>query len=380
MWDRVRGREAFEYPASRTLLDRLPWIPDVVHGHNLHGGYFDLRYLPTLTGTAPVVVTLHDEWLNTGHCGYTLGCERWRVGCGACPDLTIYPAIFRDGTATNSQIKRAVYEAGRFFVAAPSRWLLDRARDGVVAAGALDFRVIPNGVDTTVFQPGVRAEARARLGIGPGAQVLLFAANLTHSNRFKDHATVIAAARRLAETSRADRLILICVGERGPGERWGSGELRQLGYESDPRRLADYYRAADLYLHAAHADNAPVTILEALACGTPVVATATGGIPEQIRSLGGAPGGWDGAVESLESATGMLVHPSDPEAMANAGLALLADPAVLARMSRNAVADVAARFTIERQVDATIAWYRDARRRWEQDRYQVPSRPPQSVK
>ena len=49
----------------------------------------------------PVALTLHDEWLLTGHCAYTLGCERWRIGCGRCPDLTIYPAIRRDSTAEN---------------------------------------------------------------------------------------------------------------------------------------------------------------------------------------------------------------------------------------------------------------------------------------
>lgn len=362
--DRVLGREAFEYPTSRRLLDLLPWRPDVIHGHNLHGWYFDLRYLPTLARAAPLVLTMHDEWLNTGHCGYTLGCERWRVGCGACPDLTIYPSIARDGTAENSRIKRALYADGPFFVAAPSRWLLDRARQGIVSAGALDFRVIPNGVDRTVFHASGRAEARERMGIEPTARVLLFAANLTRSNPFKDHATVVAAARRVAGAM-SGRLVLVCLGEPGPVERWGDGELWQLGYESDPQRMADYYRAADLYFHAAHTDNAPVTILEALACGTPVVATATGGIPEQIRSLAGVPGAWDGDAEGTESATGVLVPLSDPEAMASAAAALLSDPDTLARLSHNAVADVEARFTIEEQLDATIAWYRDARRAWE---------------
>jgi glycosyltransferase involved in cell wall biosynthesis len=248
-----------------------------------------------------------------------------------------------------------------------------------VGAGALDFRVIPNGVDPAVYHPAGRAQARMRSGIDPGAHVLLFAANLTRSNRFKDHATITAAARRLAATTTAERLILVCIGEPGPVERWGNGELRQLGYESDPQRLADYYRAADLYLHAAHADNAPVTILEALACGTPVVATATGGIPEQIRSLAGIPGSWDGAAESIESATGLLVPRRDPVAMASAASALMADPTTLERLSRNAVADVAARFSIEQQVDATIAWYRDAREHWEQEHYRRRSRAPEAV-
>ena len=58
---------------------------DVLHLHNLHGGYFDLRHLPRLSPRLPVVVTLHDTWLTSGHCAYTLECERWRDGLRRLP-------------------------------------------------------------------------------------------------------------------------------------------------------------------------------------------------------------------------------------------------------------------------------------------------------
>ncbi len=153
---RWQGREHFDYPGSTRLLDMPPTPPDLVHGHNLHGGYFDLRTLATLSRKVPVALTLHDEWLLTGHCAYTLGCDRWRTGCGSCPDLTIYPAIRRDATAANWAAKRRIYADSRLAISAPSRWLLDRASASSLAEGATSMRVIPNGVDTSRFKPGDR--------------------------------------------------------------------------------------------------------------------------------------------------------------------------------------------------------------------------------
>src|SRR5262249_47970924 len=61
--DALRGREDFRFPGSRRVLELAPWAPDVVHVHNLHGGYFDLRVLSELAGRARLVATLHDAWL-----------------------------------------------------------------------------------------------------------------------------------------------------------------------------------------------------------------------------------------------------------------------------------------------------------------------------
>jgi hypothetical protein len=58
---------------------------DVLHFHNLHGGYFNYLFLPYLTRNKPAVYTLHDMWGFTGHCSYSFDCNRWQKGCGSCP-------------------------------------------------------------------------------------------------------------------------------------------------------------------------------------------------------------------------------------------------------------------------------------------------------
>jgi glycosyltransferase involved in cell wall biosynthesis len=360
-----RGREYFGYPGT-ALLPRLPpERPDLIHFHNLHGGYFDLRQLAPISNLVPAVLTLHDEWSLTGHCAYTLGCERWRTGCGACPDLTIYPAMRRDATDLNWRAKQAIFARSHLYVSAPSRWLLDRARDSMLAEGAAGWRHIPNGVDLEVFQPGDRNAARVQLGLPVEPTILLFAAYKARSSRFKDSATVWEAARRIAERLSDTQLLLIALVEDGPTERFGNHELRFVPYESDEQVVAKYYQAADLYLHAARADNFPTSIVEALATGLPVVATAVGGIPEQVRSLVGAPGAWAGEASPRSRASGVLVEAGRPEAMSAAAAAVLQDDSLRADLSRNAAMDATERFGREIQLDATVEWYREVLADWE---------------
>jgi glycosyltransferase involved in cell wall biosynthesis len=361
---RTRGREYFGYPGSRNILRLPPFPPDVVHCHNLHSSYFDLRSLAKLSSTVPLALTLHDEWLYTGHCAYTMGIERWRSGCAHCPDLAIYPSIERDATHENWLAKRAIYRRSRLYVSAPSRWLLDRARDSILAEGAAAWRHIPNGVDHAVFRKASQQAARDMLGLPREHRILLFAANLLHKNPFKDYATIETAVATVANDLGDRRLLLIALGGEESTTNLGTAELRFLPYEQSPARVAAYYQAADIYLHAANADTFPTTILEALSVGRPVIATAVGGIEEQIRSLAGTPGGWSGPAVGPEEATGVLVAPHDAAGMAAATTALLADDDLRVRLGRNAATDAAERFDLERQLDATVAWYSEVLEDW----------------
>lgn len=361
--DRHRGLETYRYPATEGMLDGLSGAPDVVLLHNLHGGYFDLRVLPALSRRVPTAMTLHDAWLLSGHCAHSLGCERWRTGCGSCPDLTIYPAVPRDATARNWQRKRAIFGRSRLHVVTPSAWLADLVRASMLARALGDLRVIPNGVDLGTFRPGDRDAARARLGIPDGEPILLFVGGVSASDDFKDVGAAERAAARAAEL--LDREVtLLALGRDAEPRTRGRASIRGVGYRSDPSVVADHYRAADLVVHASRADTFPSAVLEALACGTPVVATAVGGIPEQIRGLEparpGGPAGDGGSVEGgADAATGILVKPGDDEAMAAAVARLLDDAPLRHALGRAAARDAAVRFDADTQCRTYVAWFRD---------------------
>jgi glycosyltransferase involved in cell wall biosynthesis len=362
------GIEDFNYPGTRRLiaLPRVP--PDIIHCHNLHGDYFDLRAIPSLSRQVPVILTLHDGWLLSGHCAHSFDCDRWKTGCGSCPDLTIYPAIRRDATAFNWQRKRDIYAKSRLHVATPSRWLMQKVKQSILCPGMAEAQVIPNGVDLSIFRPAERQVTRTSLGIPGGAKVLLFTANSIRRNPWKDYKTLRAAVTEVADGLAEQPLLFIALGEEAPPEQIGRAEARFVPYQNDPKAVASYYQAADIYVHAARAETFPMTVLEALACGTPVVATAVGGIPEQVKGVRSAECGVRNETDSLniygpDEATGVMVPPGDAHGMARAIARILTDNGLREALGKNAARDARQRFDLERLVDDYLSWYEELKRR-----------------
>jgi len=340
MIGRELGIEDYRFPGSRRFIEQLPWRPDIIHAHNLHGGYFDLRVLPVLSQCSPVLLTMHDAWLITGHCAHSFGCERWKTGCGQCPNLTTPPSVKRDATAYNWKRKKAIFSNSQVFISAPSRWLLDRALQSLMGSAIQDGFVIPNGADLTLFHPGDRAAARSRLGWDAHSTVLLFSANFAKSNPFKDYQTARKAAAIVASRSPSLRLVLVCLGEHSEDEIVGNALVRHVPFVGDQHVVADHLRASDIYLHAAKAEVFPLSIIEAMSCARPVVATATGGIPEMIT----------------DGLDGLLCPPGDAEAMAACVSQLLERPKLAESLAQNALKTSTTRFT----VDAMVTGYLDA--------------------
>ncbi len=353
------GHEDFDFPATWCLLDLPPSRPEILHCHNLHDPYFDLRVLPWLSRQLPVILTLHDAWLLSGHCAHSFDCDRWRTGCGDCPDLTTSPPIRRDATAYNWRRKQKIFADSRLFVATPCSWLMGKVEQSMLASALLDTKVIPNGVDLSVFHAGDRWEARRALGLPQEAKLLLSTAKGQGRSPWQDYQTMRDAVVLASESFRGQRVRLIVLGSEKPPERVGETEflfVRQQKYES----MALYYQAADIYLHPAKADTFPNTVLEALACGTPVVATAVGGIPEQVKGLRLPERGLsDGHLNrfGLDEATGILVPTRDPRAMARGMELLLEDKALRSRLGENAAHDVCERFGLNQQVESYLSWY-----------------------
>lgn len=342
-----RGYEDFDFPGSQHVLDLLAERPDFVHCHNLHGGYFDLRILPWLSQRVPTILTLHDAWLLSGYCAHSFDCEHWKTCCSECPELSTSSHAKREAAIYNWQQKKSIYAESHLNVATPSRWLMHKVEQSILAPAAVESRVIPNGVDLSVFRPGDKREARAKLGIPQDARLLLFVGYNPRNNPFKDFSTLEAAVKQTAECLSTERIILICLGGEHQPEHIGLADVQFIGFQNQSATVAHYYQAADLYLHAAKTDNFPTTVLEALACGTPVVATAVGGIPEQVKN----------------GETGFLAAPGDPATMAKYILLLLTNDVMRWQFGLNAARDACERFDLNHQVDAYIEWFNQIAKR-----------------
>jgi glycosyltransferase involved in cell wall biosynthesis len=338
-WRRARGEEDLHHPGTARLLDIAPRRPEVLHLHNLHGGYFDLRMLPAISNAVPTIATLHDAWLLSGHCAHSFSCGRWESGCGSCPALWIYPAVPRDRTAGNWNRKRAIYSASRLFAATPSAWLADRVKRSMLMPAVRELRVIPGGVDTRRFAPADRGAARTRLGLDPSRPLAIVFSDALHDRTWRDAEAFRLALARLGERAAAAQWV--AIGEAGPDLRYGGVKVRRVGRVEGDAAMASWYQAADLYVHPARADTFPMMVLEAMACGTPVIASRIGGIPEQVR----------------DGVTGLLAEPHDGAALARAIDSFFTlREAERSAMGANAAAEVADKFTLERSADAYLAW------------------------
>lgn len=263
---------------------------DVYNLHNQHGAFWNFWTVPILARRSPVVLTLHDEWLLTGDCAYSYSCERWRSSCGACPQAGAVDPVDRvcigggDATWLNLKLKRAMFrcvDPARLVLVSPSRWLALRASE---SPHLRRFRtvVIPNGVDLDVFRPRESEGERHRLGVSRDEfLVLVVGANLF--DRRKNLQLVLDATRSPDWPSDARLLV---AGRTTPElERAIAGQpkVSSVGFVADRGELARLLAMVDLVVVPSRAENLPYTAVEAQACGTPVLGSRSGGIPETIE-------------------------------------------------------------------------------------------------
>lgn len=359
----LRGRELFDYPGTAKLLQLSPVKPDILHCHNLHSRYFDLRLLPQFSHQVPTVFTLHDTWLLSGHCAYAKTCDRWRIGCGQCPDLSLYPALRCDNTAYNWQRKKEIYEKSKLHIVTPCKWLMNKVQASMLQPGIRLQRVIHNGVDLDFFKPGNKQQARAVLGLDQEEFIVLFVANSIRNNIWKDFSTLRRSAEIFSTKMPRARVRFICFGDDGCIEYAGHIPIVFIPHTDDLKKLVLYYQAADLYLHAAKADTFPTVILEALACGLPVIATAVDGISEQVKSLSEVKKNesFTEPIFSVDAsaATGVLVAREDAMAISYWIDFFMRDNLLLRQLSINARAFAFAHFCFKKQTELYLSFYKE---------------------
>jgi len=225
--------------------------------HNIAGGGkwgWSEQMVSVARQYAPVVWTLHDMWaLGDGREGYFEE-TNLRMGIKA------------------SRIQKICMADGRYPIAvtAPSKWLANLTTK---IAGQKCWH-LSNPIDLQIYSPGDQAAARRRFGLPEKGMVILAGADSIQDPR-KGLDLLLEAWGQ----GRKDA-VLALFGRNGQ-RREGIVNLGSIGTDD---AMADAYRAADLYVHPARQENAPCTIQEALACGTPVMAFKVGGIPEMISS------------------------------------------------------------------------------------------------
>lgn len=202
-----------------------------------------------------------------------------------------------------------------------------------------EVSVIPNGVAVSVDDDGP-ARAREELGLSPDDPLVIHVGNIRPG---KGHDVLISAAVDI-RTAMPEATVVSIGGEkyRGDIERMQglakeagvADTIHFIGRRSD---ALDFVAAGDIFVNPSSVEGLPVAILEAMALGRPVVATAAGGVPSLVK----------------DQETGLLVEPDDPQALAKAVLRVLGDRELADRLANTGRDLVEREYGLEPMVRAT---------------------------
>jgi len=258
---------------------------DLLHLHWTNSGYLSIKNIKQLLAlNKPVIWTLHDMWAFTGGCHYAGDCDHFLKECGNCPILK--DASPNDISHKGWLRKNDLYlNAGNLVFVTCSNWLAGVARTSSLLKR---FRIeaIPNPIDTSFYTPQNKAKARAKFGIAADAKVILFgAANIMHTR--KGIAYLVEALQLLKSNYPENRNVEVVIFGKNKGFDVGRlpFNVQQLGIISNEQKLTEIYSLADVFVLPSLEDNLPNMVMEALSCGTPVVAFNTGGLPDLVDHL-----------------------------------------------------------------------------------------------
>ena len=269
----------FSTKGTKELLDFLDEVhPDLIHLHNLHGYYLNIKLLFDYIKKKNITVvwTLHDCWAFTGHCVYfsMKKCEQWKEHCCNCEQLKEYPSCYFIGNVSrNYKDKKNIFNGvNNLTVVTPSKWLGKLVKESFLQN--YQVKVIHNGINLNVFRIKTDPNINA-LKLSSDKKIILGVAS-TWVDR-KGYNDFIRLSRLLPNT-----YVIVMVGLSKKQKREIPSRIIGIGHTENEEQLVDLYNSAELFLNLTYEDNYPTTNLEAMACGTSVLTYKTGGSPESI--------------------------------------------------------------------------------------------------
>ena len=314
------------------LMKRITALdPDVVITGNMHGAGWPLTLLTTLrAGGIKVVAFMHDTYFVTGRCAQPMACELYRTGCNSsCPTPNEYPRLAPEKIAAAWRERGEIFSgANRVPLISNSQWTQSIAFGRFGNAATTD--VIHLALDHELFAPMSKATVRRLLGIREGKSIVALGAVDVH-NQWKGGPLFHGLHKALL--NRSD-LTLVLFGRSSETLK----SDKSFGLVMDERMMPFILNAADIFVSTATAESFGQSLLEASACGVPVVAFDVGGVGDVV----------------VHNETGILVQEPSVENLLKAIDRLIANPSEREALGRAGRARVMNKFTLSHQADAWV--------------------------
>ncbi len=279
-----RGRFTFPFVGTEIYTQDIMAKADIINLHWVNGGFLSLMSLENIFAlNKPVVWTFHDMWVFTGGCHYTGGCTNFLTICKDCPAL-----IFSGKHDLSNRIfrlKEKLFRGNKFSVITCSNWLAKESERSHLLHG-FDITVVPNPIDTSVFHPFPAEDAKKALKLSKDKIVFLFSAFTVSEVRkgFNYFKEALLKLSQLKPELR-DLIEIVVLGSSNKNDfNEIPFEVTFTGRLDDINKLVLFYSAADLFIAPSVQENLSNTVMESLACGTPVLAFNIGGMPDMIEN------------------------------------------------------------------------------------------------
>lgn len=229
----------------------------------------------------PVVWTCYDMWAFTGGCHYSGECDRYISSCGSCPQLGKVSS--RDISSWQWEKKNQLWDISRLTIVCPSKWLAECVQKSSLLGKVGRIEVIPTGVDESIFSPMSKSEARKLLGFPLERKLILFIASRGFENERKGGRLLEKSLHFLHAIYEGVLPEVVILGHRQGNSSLHKKFTIHSKQFSDDMSLSRLYSACDVLVAPSTADTLPLTVLQAMACGTPCVAYDVGGMGDVIE-------------------------------------------------------------------------------------------------